>query len=204
MRRRGFSKRLVIVFLVLFIVTSGLFLAPRWLLYADQPVKADVVVLFVGPGFEDRLIEARRLVRKGYAKTMVIPAYNCSFRMSRDGRFEDLGRCFIDQFFPAVREAGEKLPSYYEATHVEALEAKRLMDARGFRSALFVSSPYHMRRIRLISGEVFDPVHYTVRFVPAGSVEAKNRSKRFDPASLRWQASELVKIGWFKAYSVLD
>lgn len=196
-------KRLFIPALLTGIAALLLFLAPRWLLYADSPAASDVVVLFIGPGFEDRLTEARRLVREGYARSLLIPAYHGSFRRNDDGYIVSVGGDFIEKFFPAVRVAMGTFPSCYEETHVEALEAKRLMDAGGFRSALFVSSPYHMRRIRLISREVFDPERYTVRFVPAQPLNVLRRPLLPDLASIRWQTSEYLKIGWFLAYSTL-
>lgn len=184
------------------LLLAALFLAPRWLLYADPPTAADTVVLFVGPGFEDRLTEARRLVREGYARSLLIPAYHGSFRRN-DGHIVSVGGDFIEKFFPAVRVAMGTYPACYEETHVEALEARRLMDARGFRSALFVSSPYHMRRIRMICGKVFDPGRYEIRFVPAQTLNVLRRPLLPDLASIRWQTSEYLKIGWFLVYSVV-
>lgn len=185
------------------LLLAALFLAPRWLLYSDPPAAADAVVLFVGPGFEDRLIEARRLVRERYARSLLIPAYHGSFRGNDDGRIVSVGGDFIEKFFPAVRVAMGTYPACYEETHVEALEARRLMDARGYRSALFVSSPYHMRRIRMISGKVFDPGRYAIRFVPAQPLNALRRPLPPDLASIRWQTSEYLKIGWFLVYSAV-
>jgi uncharacterized SAM-binding protein YcdF (DUF218 family) len=185
------------------LILAALFLAPRWLLYSDPPAAADTVVLFVGPGFEDRLTEARRLVREGYARSLLIPAYHGTFRRNDDGHIVSVGGDFIEKFFPAVRVAIGTYPACYEETHVETLEARRLMDARGFRSALFVSSPYHMRRIRMICGKVFDPGRYAIRFVPAQALNVPRSPLLPDLASIRWQTSEYLKIGWFLVYSVI-
>ena len=60
-----------------------------------------------------------------------------------------------------------KLP--VQNTHLEILEAKRLMKERGLKSAIFVSSPYHMRRIKIIAGSVFgEDGEYALAFVPTG------------------------------------
>jgi uncharacterized SAM-binding protein YcdF (DUF218 family) len=187
--------------ILLVVLVAGLQVSGRWLLYQDRPVRSEVVILFVGPGFEERLLEARRLVRAGYGHNLLIPAYNSYFQRMADGSVASLGKDFIEQFFPAVRAAGGKLPDHFEATHVEIIEAKRLMDAAGFRTALFVSSPYHMRRIRLISDRVFAD-GYTIRFVPSRSQPA--HPVRAMVADLRWLVSEYVKIGWFLGYSRLE
>jgi len=201
---RRIRKKLLILF-ALFpgLVCLALVLGPRYLLYADPPAASDVVVLFVGPGFEDRLTEARRLVREGYARSLLIPAYHGSFRRNDDGHIVSVGGDFIEKFFPAVRVAMGTFPACYEETHVETIEARRLMDSRGFRTALFVSSPYHMRRIRLICKEVFDAERYTVRFVPAQPLNTIRKPSRFNVAGIRWQTSEYLKIGWFLAYSAV-
>lgn len=201
--RRNRKKLLILFSLFMGLVCLALVFGPRYLLYADPPAASDVVVLFVGPGFEDRLTEARRLVREGYARSLLIPAYHGSFRRNDDGRIVSVGGDFIEKFFPAVRVAMGMYPACYEETHVEAIEARRLMDARGFRSALFVSSPYHMRRIRLISGKVFEAERYTVRFVPAQPLNTIRKPAMFNVAGIRWQTSEYLKIGWFLVYSAV-
>ena len=202
MSRRS-VRRLALAVPFICLLLAALFLVPRWLRYGDPPAAADVVVLFVGPGFEDRLTEARRLVREGYASSLLIPAYRGSFRRSDDGRIVSVGGDFIEKFFPAVRVAMGTYPACYEETHVEALEARRLMDAHGFRSALFVSSPFHMRRIRMICGKVFQPERYTIRFVPAQPLNVLHRPLLPDLASIRWQTSECLKIAWFLLYSAV-
>ena len=201
---RFIGRKKLFVILCLLMGVFGVFAASRFLCYADNPVRSDVVVLYVGPGMEERLLEARQLVRDGYAEALIIPSYQAIFERLPDGRIESVGSSFIDQFTPTVRPARKKLPVYYEATHVEMLEGKRLMDLHGYRSALFVSSPYHMRRIRLISKEVLDPGRYDVRFVPSRYEDAAHGTLRFDPGDLRWLASEYLKVGWFLAYSALN
>jgi hypothetical protein len=201
---RCFSRAKLLIILFLLIAILGVYAAPRFLRYADKPVRSDVVILFVGPGLEDRLLEARQLVRDGFADALIIPAYQAVFERLPDGRIESVGSSFIDQFTPTVRPARQKLPTYYEATHVEAFEAKRLMDLHGYRSALFVSSPYHMRRIRLISKEVFNSESYAVRFVPSRYEAITHGTVRMEIGELRWLATEYAKIGWLLAYSMFE
>ena len=41
---------------------------------------------------------------------------------------------------------------HFEDTHVEILRARSILQNMGLKSVNFVSSPYHMRRIKMISG----------------------------------------------------
>ena len=89
---------------------------------------------------------------------------------------------------------------HYEDTHVEALEAKRMLDERGFRSAILVSSPYHMRRIRLIAGTVFGG-GYALTYVPARNEAAPTGADWGDRAGRRTIVREYLKMVWFCLYA---
>ena len=173
----------------------------RYLRYADLPDKAEAIVVFVGPGFENRFLEARQLVRERYSMRIVIPAWNQDFICSGPGNGSCRGGSFPDVFRPLMTERTKTLPNYAEATHLEVLEAKSVMDRQGIRSALFVSSPYHMRRIKLIAGLVFDPATYAVRFIPTRPAPPEMDLRSIHLENLRWQGSEFVKLIWFFLYS---
>ncbi len=63
-----------------------------------------------------------------------------------------------------------------------------------------MSSPYHMRRIRMLAGKVFGDGRYTFYCVPS------EFEKRYDVTDWRVRCgrenmlSEYVKIGWFIVY----
>jgi uncharacterized SAM-binding protein YcdF (DUF218 family) len=91
---------------------------------------------------------------------------------------------------------------YFEDTHIELLEAKRMMDEAHLHSAILVSSPYHMRRIRLIAGKVFGdgkqtfscvPTSYERSFDGGGWLEKQRRDKFM---------SEYIKICWYLIYMI--
>jgi hypothetical protein len=54
--------------------------APHYLNYADPPIKADAIVLFIGPDLEARKKEANKLLDAGYANYLIIPAYGRIYR----------------------------------------------------------------------------------------------------------------------------
>ena len=81
------------------------------------------------------------------------------------------------------------------------LLGKRMMDKLGYRSAIIVSSPYHMRRLKLIAGKVFGDGDYRIGFEPTpfekqGTLDLPRSWKEVGNV-----VSEYVKIGWFLVYN---
>lgn len=164
--------------------------APNYLLYADPPRKADAVVLFLGNEYRERRAEAVRLIEEGYAAYLVIPAYG---RLVEATRHPEASR-------KVVPSRPSHYPAVYEDTHVEVLEAKRLMDGKGLTSAIFVSSPYHMRRIRLIANRVFPGAAYRTTFVPTRFERPGDGLWFLHESEIRKVTSEYGKILWFFLY----
>ena len=151
------------------------FYAPKYLAYADSPVKSDAVVLFVGPGYSAREMEAWRLIKEGYARYLLIPARgvageNSSAIFGSVGFLRDLEKFYKPDPEGSPGNWETQLPNGrlpVQNTHLEVLEAKRMMEERGLKSALFVSSTYHMRRIKIIAESVFNADGgYTITYVP--------------------------------------
>lgn len=175
--------------------------APGFLACSDPPAPSDAVVLYLGPEREARREEARRLLDEGYARYLVIPSLGEVFRVGRGGRLDRLlappqapGNVFL------LRKAAN-YGRYYENTHVETLEARRIMRDLGLRSALLVSSPYHMRRIALIAGRVFAGDGFRLGFVPARDEPRPAPADWLDPGRRGNIVSEYLKLAWFLCYA---
>lgn len=177
--------------IVVLLIFAGLVVyAPSYLLYADPPQRADAVVLFLGKEFKERRAEAVELIREGYAAHLVIPAYG---KVADAANHGEASR-------NAVPVRPPHYPVVYEDTHIEILEAKKLMDKQGLTSAIFVSSPHHMRRIRLITNRVFPGGTYRTTFVPT-RFEKRNEGLWFlNESEIRKVTSEYGKIVWFFLY----
>ncbi|TWJ16720.1 YdcF family protein [Geobacter argillaceus] len=196
-------KKTILFFLALVcVVTAFVWLAPGFLFTDDLPRKADAVVLFVGPGNESRLDEAKQLIREGYARYLLIPSYGEIYALNGQGALELIsGTVPRKDLILKVRLAAT-YKKYYENTHIEALEAKRMLDDLGLRSALLVSSAYHMRRIGLIAGKVFDWRKYSISCNPARWQASFTAGDWLNRDRRKIIASEYVKIAWFLAYGV--
>ena len=200
--------------LAIIIIGLILMLSPRYLLYSDAPRKSDIIILFPDPELDAMRREARQLIGNGYSKYLCIPTSFSLYRVDQDKTgftavlnpavkpgiglslrlFEDY--ISMDYFLKIKQECG--FPRYFENTHVEMLLAKKVMDAYGFKSAIFVSSPYHIKRIKIITGRVFDSA-YNITLMPS-------HFKKGDDALLSsWYElqhvfAEFPKIAWFLCY----
>jgi uncharacterized SAM-binding protein YcdF (DUF218 family) len=201
------SQHLILLtfpFLTLLVILT--LLAPHYLNYADQPARADAVVLFIGPGLEAREKEANKLLEAGYADYLIIPAYGRIHRKADQQTLSALSVIAVQNQNPGP--VG-RYPKFYENTHIEVLEAKRIMDHSGFKKANFVSSPSHMRRIKMITDHVFHQKNsnqdaYQIKFVAV-------RTDLFLPEASPWDlkyigaiASEYIKMFWFYAYQLIS
>jgi hypothetical protein len=207
--RKIYYKKTITVAVLLLLI--GLTLSPRYLVYSDPPRRSEIIVQFVGSDKDARLREARQLVHEGYADHLFIPTLFKLYRTNHDRagltaiRFTDIKRGIdlprprnehdmnIDYFKMIRRAYG--FPRRYEDTHAEILLAKRAMDACGFRSAIFVSSPYHMKRIKIITGRVFNS-SYDIKLV-ASRFENKFDTSLPSQQDIQHVITEFPKIVWF-------
>ena len=168
----------------------------HFLQVSDEPVKSDAIILFVGPDYDKRLKEAYQLMHEGYADTLIVPAYKLIFKMEQGDIVKDVN--------PAQFSFNRKAyPGFYENTHVEALEARKLMEEQGITSAIMVSDPLHMRRIKIISSRVFDKKRYRIRCIGSQYLRAQGFFSTFRPQNVKFALSEAVKIGSFWVYQLM-
>ncbi len=183
--------------LVLAIFFVVLYYAPRYLTYADKPLRSDAIVLFVGPDKKSRQEDANRLMNEGYARYLFIPAY---------GRITEASS-FLSSAASAKRAnpkqiiSGLKPRPYFENTHVEILEAKRMMEQYRLKSAIFVSSPDHMRRIKIITKRIFHEEPLRIVFVPIRFEHTHQDLLYLTLSDYRRMGKEYIKIIWFLMYS---
>ena len=198
--------KMILCFLAAVLLTVMLFVifAPGFLFRENLQRKADAVVLFVGPGNEARLDEARQLIKEGYARYLLVPFSNEVFIAGPGGELVKVTDIQSRGDLLNRIKVASLYKRYFENTHVEALEAKRMMDDLGLKSAMLVSSAYHMRRISMIAGRVFDERKYSIGCNPARwqreftAVDWLNADRR------KIIVSEYVKIGWFLVYGVFS
>ena len=203
---RLFSKLFKYAFLLgipfLFLL---IYYAPNYLLYKDLPEKSEVIVVLLGPAFEARKKEANRLLQKGFADYLIIPAYNQIFYLRNNEIItSELQMSFFKSNFKKKEESTYlTINRLMENTHLELLHAREMMDKASFKSAIFVSSPYHMRRIKIILNKVLDKPYYTLLFVPTSFERVNEKFWLFYEYDRNWIIKEYAKIAWFFIYTTI-
>jgi len=193
-----FKKIILMLMILVIVLAAGMFYAPGFLAYSTNYAKADAVVLFLGPDFSARQRHAMDLIRNGMANCLIIPAYNRTFFMEQ-GKLKNLAGK-RDKNNISGKVASDALP-YYEDTHLELIAAKKTMKKYGKKTAIFVSSPYHMRRIQIMVGKEFDPdAQYFFSPTPYEPAPLSAWDLKTPDWKKIWR--EYVKILWFKIYSL--
>lgn len=128
-----------------------LFIRIGQLLEVEKPLEAADLVVALG-GSRERQDQALKLLRQGFAKRILFTGPDF-----RPGDYDCLG----------INGDGIEPPMDAYTTHGEALATKRVVEEGAFRSAIIVSSPYHLRRVRLIFKRVFAETGIKLAFYPS-------------------------------------
>ncbi len=151
-------KRCLLFILALLVVVSasaatGLYYAARWLQHAEQPAKADAIIVLSGDFA--RVFEAAELYRAGYAPRVYLSAAvrePSLLLLDREGiafpQIEEVSRqILLQKGVPAT--AISWLAKDMVSTAAEA-QAARAIVARGERRLLVITSSFHTRRAGII------------------------------------------------------
>jgi hypothetical protein len=128
---------------------------------------------------------------------VIIPAYHKAYGINH----HDKGKYFLN-YLNSPKFNDHKVvsyPGFYEDTHIEIIEAQKVMSFYGLKSAIFVSSPYHMRRVNLIVSKVFR-VNNDFYFVPTKYEKAPVDFWELSSADWKKVRREYGKMIWFYIY----
>ena len=191
-------KGLVILVFILVLLAGLVLYSPRFLLYSSEYKKADAIILLLGPDFKARQKEANLLINEGLADYLIIPAYHKTYGIYDKGK----GQYLLPDLHSVESTNNNVLhpPDFYEDTHLEIIEAKKIMSDYELKSAIFVSSPYHMRRIKLIAAKVFDLNKGGFYFVPTRYEKVPVNYWELSSADWKKVRREYGKILWFYIY----
>jgi len=192
------NKILVVGILLLMLLGGFVLFSPRFLLYSSKYKKADAIILLLGPDFKARQKEANKLINDGMADYLIIPAYHKAYRIYDKGTMKYLSPNLHS--FKSGQKNVAVPPSFYEDTHLEIIDAQKVMSGYGLNSAIFVSSPYHMRRIQIIVMKVFDTNKGDFYFVPTRYERAPANYWELSLADWKKIRREYGKILWFFLY----
>jgi hypothetical protein len=193
------SNKILVVGILLLVLLGGFVLySPRFLLYSSEYKKAKAIILLLGPDFKARQKEANKLINDGMADYLIIPAYHKIYRVYDKGMMKYLSSNLYS--FKSGQKNIATSPSFYEDTHLEIMDAQKVMSDYGLNSAIFISSPYHMRRIKIIVMKVFDTNKSDFYFVPTRYEKAPADYWELSLADWKKVRNEYGKILWFFLY----
>lgn len=197
------SSRLICLAIYLVVVFVTLSYVPRYLTYENDPRRTECIILLVGPDYDLRRNRALELMAEGYSKYLVIPSFDRVYVCSEKGINPHLWQSEKESHFIDAMRSNDRF-RFYEKTHLEILFAKKTLDMHRFRSITFVSSPYHMRRVKFIAESVFAAKYYHPTYVTYGTGNSHSFLWMFQKEDLKWVTSEYIKIVWFMFYSSLS
>ena len=192
-------RRGVLLLFVVIVFGLCVYMAPLYLAFSERPEKSDAVILLIGSNYKARLHKASQLVHEGYARYLIVPAHNRVLEAGSDGSLIRIPSS------PAPAAVSRKTNDMIEDTHIEIASAKHVMKGLGLTSAIFVSSPYHMRRIKVMAGRVYreatDVPTYRLYFVPSRYETPRMNTWFMSPRELRFVLTEYGKLFWFLIYT---
>lgn len=133
---------LILFLLAILVIHPSWPLLARLLVIDDRLKPADVIIVLSGDS--EREAYAAELYRQGLAPKIIISSCGSAARQLAK-RAISLG----------VSEQDIILDENSNSTYENAVNSKKIVLARKFKSAIVVTSPYHMRRSSLIFGRVF-------------------------------------------------
>lgn len=188
------KKKLVLFAFVLVIISTLVVFTfvDRWLIIQNQSRKADIIVCLGGGGGE-RLQKTYELYKKDFASLILI---GDSGRSDPEVRkfFINIEKRFL--VYKGVPPESILIDPNTDSTFDEALHAKNYMDSHKLHSAIVVSDPYHMRRVKYIFNKVFRGSDINLLFVPAEAKWAKGPWWA-NERSLVYVFNEVLKLGYY-------
>ncbi|WP_419882929.1 YdcF family protein [Peribacillus sp. B-H-3] len=150
MRKKRTFKKLMAVMIIFIILIE---LAGNFLVVDEKPVKSDVVIVLSGD--TNRLEKGIELYKKGYA----------SHLMFSNGRENNLYQGSRASGIPARSII---LENHATSTSENALFTEKLMKQHGLKSAIVVSSNYHMRRVKYNYDKAFKKTGISLTYCSSG------------------------------------
>ncbi|AXI10459.1 YdcF family protein [Oceanobacillus zhaokaii] len=151
-------KRVIsIVLLLLTCLYLILILGREFLIVNEKPKKVDaIIVLSGGPG---RLEKAVELFKGGYAEYMMLSNSNVQGTSVQEA---------VEMGIPKNRIITE---DYATSTYTNALYTKEEMEKNNLKSAIVVSSDFHMRRSKLVFQRLYKDTGIELTYIASPYLE---------------------------------
>jgi uncharacterized SAM-binding protein YcdF (DUF218 family) len=186
------------VLLVVAVLTRQTWLtaAGEALVAHDDLAPSDVIVVLAGNS-PFRARHAETLYARGLAPNVIISNEPLSSHGVQTTWLELREHGLVRLAIPD--DAIVPIPEISDSTYEEALRSREIMQTRGWRSAILVTDPFHMRRAVLTFRQAFEPASLTVAASPADSSKYGVDTWWTDRNAIVRVAQEYLKLGYYLA-----
>jgi uncharacterized SAM-binding protein YcdF (DUF218 family) len=188
----------LVVLLVLAVVTRQTWLTAvgEGLVARDDVASADVIVVLAGNS-PFRARHAETLYARGLAPNVIISNEPLSSHGVQTTWLELRRHGLVQLTIPD--QAIVPIPEISDSTYDEALRSREIMQTRGWRSAILVTDPFHMRRALLTFRQAFEPAGLAVAASPADGSKYGVDNWWTDRNAIMRVAQEYLKLGYYLA-----
>jgi uncharacterized SAM-binding protein YcdF (DUF218 family) len=188
----------ILVLLVLALLTHRLWLsaAGEVLVEHDALAESDVIIVLAGNS-PFRARHAETLYAQGWAPHVIISNEPLSSHGVQTTWLELRSVGLVHLQIPD--DAIVPIPEISDSTYEEALRSRDIMRARGWRSAILVTDPFHMRRATMTFRQAFDSAGLTVAASPADGSKYGVDNWWTDRNAIMRVAQEYIKLGYYVA-----
>lgn len=162
---------------------------PKWFEVSDPPQQTDCAVVMLGGDLRARMDQAANHLERGLSDTILVPA--CGLELNPDMP-PDTASLLASIQGCSTKERFAQSPWFVEQTWIEISLLKKMVKERGITSMTIISHPGHMRRIRIMTGAIFQGSSPEVRLLPARPMHGLDWK-----TSLRASLRETAKIMWY-------
>ena len=154
---RRFATVTVVLIIIFWFLTAGSFLVVN-----QHPVRSSVIIV-LGGGTGERELQASKLYRGKYATYVILSDGGARWHPSTVEAEMEIG--WLKTYgVPGTAIIPEL---HAQSTYGNAIYTKSIMIQHDFRSAIVVSSSYHMRRAQYIFDKVYSGSHIKLTFSAA-------------------------------------
>jgi uncharacterized SAM-binding protein YcdF (DUF218 family) len=196
------ARRIIVVSIVALLVVA-VFTRQTWLTAAgevlvahDDLVPADVIVVLAGNS-PFRARHAETLYARGLAPHVIISNEPLSSHGVQTTWLELRAAGLVRLSIPD--DAIVPIPEISDSTYEEGLHSREIMQARGWKSAIVVTDPFHMRRAILTFRAAFEPAGLTVLASPAEGSKYGVDNWWTDRNAIMRVVQEYLKLGYYVA-----
>lgn len=161
---------------------------------ATAPIQGDIIIVLGGSGGYERVGRALALYRQGYAKEILLTGFHRAAEQRSNLYLHWEAEFLTDGGVPSEALLfDEQSKNSYEEAHNTA----RLMQNRRWKTALVISDPPHLRRLRMVWGPACAKHGLEYRLIETESPTWNASRWWHDKVWAKFVGMELIKLSYY-------